>query len=201
MDGKISTIINTYNEAHLLKDCINSIKYFSDEIIVGDMMSTDESFELAEKLGCKVIRYPHKEIVEETILQRLKYTSFNWILLFDVDMILPIQTAARLKEIVENDEADVVEFYYKIRIFGNYIKHGHDSGGYHVRSFKKSVLFLGGEPKVKIHSMLIDPLKKNTSRWLRLERKYYIEHMAYDELISVCSNILNMLGLKLKKGF
>ena len=130
--ANISTIINTHNEMHLLKACLESVVDISDEIIVGDMMSTDGSAELAGRFGCKVIRYPKREIVEETLLESNGHTSNDWIFMFIPNNRLPDITAKRLRQIVANDEADVVEFYYKIKVFGTYVKHGHDSGGYHV---------------------------------------------------------------------
>lgn len=199
--NKISAIINTYNESHLLKDCLESIKGLADEIIVGDMMSTDGSAELAEKYGCKVIKYPHKEIVEETLIERINRTSFDWILMLDPDNRLPVQTAERLKEIVRSDEADVVEFYYRIKVFGNFVKHGHDSGGYHVRFFKKSALLLNGKPEVKMHSMVIDPLRKNTKRWLRLDRVFYIEHLAYDNVSKCLEQHLKYAKIEAEERF
>ena len=181
MEG-ISAIINTFNEADLLEDCIKSIKGFADEIIVGDMMSIDQSAEIARRMGCMVISYPPQQIVEQTFLTRLYKTSNEWILMFDPDNRLPEITAARLKDIVKNNEADVVQFYYRTKIFGKFIKHGHASGGCQARFFKKSILLKNGEPEIKIHSMVYLPLRKNTERWITLDRKYYIEHLAYDNI-------------------
>ena len=140
MEG-ISAIINTYNEAHLLEDCIKSLKGFADEIIVGDMGSTDGSIELAKKLGCKVLSYQWMPAVEYTIIPRVETASYNWILLFDPDMRMPNATANRLKDIVKKNEADVVIFYMKNKIFGKYIYYGHASEAYYLKFFKRNLFF------------------------------------------------------------
>ena len=31
--------------------------------------------------------------------------------------------------------------------------------------------------------MVVEPLRKNTKRWLKLDREYYIEHLAYDSIL------------------
>jgi glycosyltransferase involved in cell wall biosynthesis len=197
----ISVIINTYNEAHLLKDCIKSLTGFADEIVVGDMMSNDGSAELAEALGCKVIKYPHKNIVEETIVRRLEETLNDWVLLFDPDMRLPIETAMRLKDIVINDEADVVTFYLKNKIFGKYIYHGHGSAGFFVKFFKKSVFFRGSEPKAKIHTMMNQALLTKTKRILKLSKKYRIEHIAYGHVFACLEQHLRYANIEAQERF
>ena len=181
MEG-ISAIINTFNEAHLLEDCIKSLQGFADEIIVGDMMSSDGSAELAKKLGCRVLLYPWMPAVEYTIIPRMKAASYNWILLLDPDMRISTITANKLKSIVKNDEADVVIFYMKNKIFGENISYGHASAGCYIKFFKKSLFFEGKEPDVKIHSMLIDAVLNKTNRVIRLNKKYMIEHLAYDSV-------------------
>ena len=133
--SKISAIINTYNEAHLLEDCIKSLQGFADEIIIGDMMSSDGSVELAKRWGCIVLSYPKRTIVEQTFLTRLNKSTNDWILMFDPDNRLPKKTGVRLQEIVKNDEADVVQFYYRTKVFGKIITHGHASGGHQVKFF------------------------------------------------------------------
>ena len=50
---KISVCIIAYNEAEKIRDCINSILWV-DEIIVVDSHSTDNTTEIAEELGAKV---------------------------------------------------------------------------------------------------------------------------------------------------
>ena len=53
----ISVVINTYNEAKNLQECLDSVKGF-DEIVVCDMESTDETVEIARRNGCKTIIFP-----------------------------------------------------------------------------------------------------------------------------------------------
>ena len=54
---KISAYIIAYNEADKIRDCINSILW-ADEIILIDSHSDDGTSEIAEGLGAKVIHVP-----------------------------------------------------------------------------------------------------------------------------------------------
>ena len=60
MPQEISVVINTCNEAHHLRECVESLRGFADEIVVCDMESTDGSAELAKELGCKVITHKRR---------------------------------------------------------------------------------------------------------------------------------------------
>ena len=50
MVGKISVVINTFNEEKNIERAIKSVRW-ADEIIVCDMHSTDKTVEIAKKLG------------------------------------------------------------------------------------------------------------------------------------------------------
>ena len=52
---KISVYIIAFNEADKIRDCINSV-FWADEIVVVDSNSTDGTTEIAEELGAKVVR-------------------------------------------------------------------------------------------------------------------------------------------------
>ena len=57
MENKISVVINTYNARRHLAQVLESVKDF-DEIVVCDMESTDDTREIAEKYGCKIVIFP-----------------------------------------------------------------------------------------------------------------------------------------------
>lgn len=178
----ISAVINTYNEAHLLTDCVASLRNFVDEIIVCDMTSSDGSGDLARSLGCTVFTASPKPYGEHTLVDRIRIASGEWILSFDPDMRLPEATGRRLRQIAEHDEADVVQFYLSTRVFGRYISHGHGSAGFYTKFFKRKLFLAGGEPQVQIHNMINATLRQTTTRWMRLGRDYPLVHLSYDSV-------------------
>jgi (heptosyl)LPS beta-1,4-glucosyltransferase len=180
--NKVSAIINIYNEAHLLEECIQSLRGFADEIVVSDMQSTDGGGDLARQLGCIVFSFPHHEVVEHSILPRIQKATGEWVLLFDPDMRLPTDTARRLREVVRNDEADIVQFKLINRVFGYDVTHGHGASDGFIKFFKRRLFLESPVKEPRIHAMVSDTLKAVDARWLRLGKEYPLIHLAYPDL-------------------
>lgn len=53
---KISVTIITFNEEKKIRQCINSVKTFADEIIVVDSNSTDSTESICKELGVNFIK-------------------------------------------------------------------------------------------------------------------------------------------------
>lgn len=56
----LSVVLATYNEEKNIEKCLKSVKNIADEIIVVDGSSTDDTREIAKKLGAKVIKTTNK---------------------------------------------------------------------------------------------------------------------------------------------
>ncbi|WP_224998854.1 glycosyltransferase [Cesiribacter sp. SM1] len=80
----ISALVVSLNEGKLLGDCLDSI-YFCDEIVLVDLGSSDNSVQLAQSKGVQVI---HHEVVPVVEIIRAKYyqqLEHDWILCIDPD--------------------------------------------------------------------------------------------------------------------
>ncbi len=64
--NKISAIIITKNSEKLIADCMDSVS-FCDEIIVIDDNSTDRTPDLAKHFGAKVYKFTSKSFSEKEI--------------------------------------------------------------------------------------------------------------------------------------
>ena len=62
--SKISAIIITHNSENLIADCMDSVR-FCDEILVIDNGSTDHTVELAKLLGAKVYSIETENFAEK----------------------------------------------------------------------------------------------------------------------------------------
>ncbi len=82
----ISVVINTYNEAKNLQQCLDSLKGF-EEIVVCDMESTDNTVEIARSNGCKVVCFPkgNHTICEPARNAAIQSASHPWVLVVDAD--------------------------------------------------------------------------------------------------------------------
>lgn len=101
----ITGIVIAKNEEEMIKDCLSSLK-FCDEIIVVDNGSSDKTVEIAKKSGAKVVVY------ETDDFSKLKYKGFEislseWLVYLDAD-----------ERITKELEVEIIE---KINHPGKYI--------------------------------------------------------------------------------
>lgn len=128
MVADITAIILTRNEEVNIKECIQSINSFVKRIIVVDSFSSDNTVELAKKMGAEV--YLHQF---ETYAKQYKYAIENfdiktvWTLRIDADERFSSDSAEELKKICnENMTSDVngIVLRFKKNFLGRYLYHG-----------------------------------------------------------------------------
>lgn len=81
---RISAVVTTFNEEHNVGDCIASLEW-CDEIVVVDSYSTDRTPEIAR--GCAKVRFlqrPYRGSASQKNWA-MDQTRFEWILIFDAD--------------------------------------------------------------------------------------------------------------------
>jgi (heptosyl)LPS beta-1,4-glucosyltransferase len=83
MSNRLSVVMIAKNAADLLPDCLDSVSW-ADEIIVLDSGSTDNTVELARRLGAQV--YTHTDWRGYIQRQRAQdYATGDWVLMIDTD--------------------------------------------------------------------------------------------------------------------
>lgn len=135
--ASISVVINTLNEADGLPKVIASVKNLADEIIVCDMESTDNTKEIAKKLGAKVFTHKRLPYVEPARNFGISKATSDWILVLDVDEEISPNLAKKIIEIVKSPTADYYRIPRKNIIFGHWMKHTRWWPDYNIRFFKK----------------------------------------------------------------
>ncbi len=133
---KISAVINTFNEEKNITRAIKSVA-FTDEVIVCDMHSTDQTAEIAKKLGAKVVFHKHVGFVEPARNFAISEAKNDWIFILDADEEISSELASRLQQIAELNSTDYVQIPRKNIIFGHWMKYAMWWPDYHVRFFKK----------------------------------------------------------------
>lgn len=91
----ISAIIITRNEEENIKECIKSLN-FVDEIIVVDNNSSDQTVDKAKALGAKVFKIPGLDFSYLRNLGKEKAKS-KWLLYVDVDERVPSSLVEEIK--------------------------------------------------------------------------------------------------------
>lgn len=104
----ISAIILTKNAESLIADCIDSVS-FCDEVIVIDDNSSDRTVELAKHLGATVYSYTSESFAKKRNLG-LKKAKSKWLLYLDVDERFSAELVTTIKTILER-KSDIYAAY------------------------------------------------------------------------------------------
>ncbi len=99
----ISLFIITKNESDKIKDCIESAKLVCNEIIVCDSNSTDNTVQIAESLGAKVVKHDFIGFADQKNYA-LSKCSGKWALSLDADEVLSEDLAKEIASLPDNSE-------------------------------------------------------------------------------------------------
>ncbi len=138
---KLSVTIITYNEEKNIRDCLNSVKW-ADEIVVVDSFSTDKTIEICREYTDRVYQNKWHGFVEQKNLT-LSKASNNWVLSIDADERISDELREEIRGLLNNS----------LKFDGYYIPR---------KTFyvKKWILHCGWYPDYKIRLF-----KKDNGRW------------------------------------
>lgn len=134
---KISVVMTVLNEEKRIQDCLESVTW-ADEIIVVDDGSTDKTIEIAKKFTDNIIPHKSEGFVEPSRNFAISKASGDWILVLDADEVVPISLALKLQEIANGPtKAEYVRVPRKNIIFNKWMQHTGWWPDYNIRFFKK----------------------------------------------------------------
>ena len=117
----LSVAVITKNEEKRLPDCLRSVS-FADDIVVVDSGSSDRTVEIAKEFGCMVYIEDWKGYGPQKN-SALKKCGNDWVLLLDADERVPAETAALITDILKAPSADAYTFKRKHYLHGHWLKH------------------------------------------------------------------------------
>ncbi len=171
----LSVVITAWNEEQNLPRAVKSVKSLADEVIVVDTQSTDDTVNVARKLGCKVFTHKNTGIVEPVRNFSIAKASGDWLLLLDADEEVTSQLADTINKLISSDQADYYRLPRQNIIFGQMIKSSHWWPDYVYRLFKKGFVVWGDA----IHSI---PQTRGRGLDLPADSKIAIIHHHYDTI-------------------
>ena len=122
----VSVLIPAKNEARNLARCLAPLRGWADEIVVADSFSTDETAEIAESYGARVIQFdylggwPKKR---QAILDAFPFRN-EWILLLDADEILLDPIQREIGEAIHTQSIDGYWLRFQIHFLGRQLRFG-----------------------------------------------------------------------------
>lgn len=96
------------NEAHDIRDCLESVRDIVDEIILVDTGSTDDTVKIAKEYGAKITKLGWQDDFAAARNESLRHASGDWILYLDADEKLSPESKSELKRWIHDDAAACV---------------------------------------------------------------------------------------------
>ena len=136
MSLPISVVIITLNEESNIKRCLDSVRLF-DEIIIVDSGSTDQTIDIAEKHGAKVIRHdwlgfgPQKQYA-------VNQASHDWVLSLDADEYLSSDLIENIQNARLDDQSSAFAINRRSFFLGKEVKYSGWSPDWVIRLFNRN---------------------------------------------------------------
>ena len=136
--AKFSTIVITYNEEENIRECLESLKW-CDEIIVVDSKSKDKTVDIAREFTNNIISVDNLSFGGKRNLG-IEKSAGEWILWLDADERVTEDLKNEIIQIINNASNDFEAFYINRKSFfiNKFIKHCGWYPDYKLRLFKKS---------------------------------------------------------------
>ena len=119
----VSAVIITKNEQDMLPECLDSL-HWADEIVVVDSGSSDDTRRIAREHGARV--YLHEEWRGFGPQRQLaqSYAACDWVFWIDADERVTDDLAREICRVVTADQRDCVYMVPRLSwVFGRYIRH------------------------------------------------------------------------------
>ena len=97
-----SALVVAYNEDHLIKDCLKSLS-FCEDIILIDLGSKDNTVEIAKSFKAKIVTHPWVPIGEQAKNFGLQFTKNDWVIVVDPDERVSPSLIPQIRNAIQSD--------------------------------------------------------------------------------------------------
>ena len=140
---KISVVIITKNEEAMIRDCLKSLSW-ADEVLLIDTGSTDKTSTIAKKYNARVVNYLAGKHYSDWRNKGLAEAKSEWIFYVDADERIPLELRNEITDIICHPERSRRISAYAVPrrnfVLGKELKHGGFWPDYQKRLFKRSLL-------------------------------------------------------------
>jgi glycosyltransferase involved in cell wall biosynthesis len=134
--AELSVIIIVKNESANIRDCIASVAW-ADQIIVVDSGSTDDTVGIARKMGAEVYVHADWRGFGPQKNRALDYATHEWVLSIDADERITPQLRVEIESVLQNPQADGYEISRLSSFCGRFMHHSGWSPDYVLRLFRR----------------------------------------------------------------
>ncbi|MBN1383309.1 MAG: glycosyltransferase family 2 protein [Elusimicrobia bacterium] len=136
--NKLSAVLIVRNEEENIKQCLESIKW-ADDIILIDQKSTDRTVELARAYTDKIFITEPKGICNPDRVFGIQKAKNDWILILEADERVAPELKNEIQSVITENNSAEAGYYLPVKSFfcGRWIKHCGWYPGYILRLFRK----------------------------------------------------------------
>lgn len=152
MKKKLSVVISAYNEEKKIEDCLKSVAW-ADEIILVDNSSSDSTVMLAKKHNAKVFTQENNRMLNVNKNFGFTQAAGDWILNLDADERVSRELSIEIQKAISEEDDATVGYWIprKNIIFGKWIQNDMWWPDAQLRLFKKGK---GRFPQQHVHEYL-----------------------------------------------
>ena len=201
----ISVVIICKNEEDHIGRCLQSLSGLTDDIVVLDNGSADNTKNIIRAAGVRLIEEPW-EGFGKTKNKATTFAKYNWILNLDADESIDSELKTSLLTLALDDQKEVYEIKFKNFLGEKRLRFGEWGGDKHIRLFNRSVvnwndaivhegLLLPPGTKIKkVEGAILHRTAKNTAefaekmlRYALLNAEKYFEQEVTSSWINICA--------------
>jgi glycosyltransferase involved in cell wall biosynthesis len=149
----ISVVIITKNEAHIIANTLQSLANLTDDIVVVDSGSTDETVAICKKHHAHIIEtgWAGYGINKNKGINAAKH---DWILSLDADEAIDTELEQSLLQLTLTNDDEVFNIRFKNFFCGKWIRFGEWGFDWHIRLFNRKKVQWNN---VAVHENLVFP--------------------------------------------
>lgn len=137
--SKLSVLLPTYNSERLVRDCLESIQW-ADEILVVDSFSTDQTLNICRDYGARIIQHEYIQSARQKNWA-IPQCTHEWVLQIDTDERLEAGAREEILAAIADASADVHAFRIprKNHILGPWLQVANLYPDYQTRLFRRDL--------------------------------------------------------------
>lgn len=137
MSAKLSVLLPTFNNAEIIRQALESIRW-ADEILVVDSFSTDATLDICGEYGARIIQHEYIQSAKQKNWA-IPQATHEWVLQIDTDEVLEPELRDEIQSVLEDPPAGVDGFRinFKHHVLGKWVKVSGLYPEYHLRLFRR----------------------------------------------------------------
>lgn len=188
----LSVVIVCKNEAGIIGSTLQSLEGLTDDVIVYDNGSTDNTVEMIKKFNVH-LHQGSWEGFGKTKNKAIALAKYDWVLSLDADEAIDEELKRSLLALPLGDEKAVYEIRYRNFLGDKYLKYGEWGNDRHTRLFNRKAVNWDDAP---VHEQLQVPQGMVTKRM-----NGYILHRTMKDIPDYASKMLNYAMLNAEKYY